>query len=96
MLESGTLLLSRAPAGLLAEVIEASSMDVRLEKQKQQFMQCIGLETTETGEATYYGGVAALLTTDDIKVTLPTPLEEEKEKVIRTNRIRWCPGQFIA
>ncbi len=84
MLESGTLLLSRAPAGLLAEVIEASSMNVRLGKQKQQLMQCIGLETSETGEATYYGGVAAILTDEDIKVTLPMLSEEERGKVTKS------------
>ncbi len=76
-------MLSRAPAGLLAEVIEASSMNVRLEKQKQQLMQCIGLETSETGVATYYGGVAAILTEEDINVPLPMLSEEEKEKVIK-------------
>ncbi len=80
MLGSGTLLLSRAPSGLLAEVIEASNMNLRLEKQKQQLRQCIGLETSETGVATYYGGVAAILTDDDIKVPLPTLSKKEKEK----------------
>ncbi len=78
MLESGTPLFSRAPAGLLAEVIEANSMSVRLGKQKQQLMRCIGLETSETGEATYYGGVAAILTEEDINIIQPMLPEDEK------------------
>jgi superfamily II DNA or RNA helicase len=99
ILARGTPLLSCAPAGLAAE-LEQGGVEVRLSRQRRQLLRCIGMSTDdEASEASFYGGVAALITDADIcrepAKPLPVSAEESSMSARMLNRKRRKEAQLM-
>jgi hypothetical protein len=78
MREHGTLLLSRAPKELIEE-LETGGLEMRLDRQRKQLLRCLGQAAGDDGTASsYYGGVAALLSREDIAPAPPVEVEADK------------------